>query len=96
MIYIVDKYLIVAYDIENNKLRTEIAELLRYYGLVRIQYSVFAGEISASHLSKLPSELFAMDLGEEDNITIIPLCEKCKSSVESIKPLPKSIKHLVI
>jgi CRISPR-associated protein Cas2 len=94
--HIADKYLIVAYDIENNKLRTEIAELLRYYGLVRIQYSVFAGEISVSNLSKLPSELFAMDLGEEDNITIIPLCEKCKISVESIKPLPKSIKHLVI
>ncbi len=96
MIHIADKFLIVAYDIENNKLRAEIAELLQYYGLVRIQYSVFAGEVSSRHLSKLPSELFSMGLGEEDNITIIPLCEKCKGSVESIKPLPKSIKHLVI
>lgn len=96
MILIADKYLIVAYDIENNKLRTEIAELLQYYGLVRIQYSVFAGEISASHSSKLPSELFAMNTGEDDNITIITLCERCKGSVESIKSLPRSIKHLAI
>ncbi|WP_367343820.1 CRISPR-associated endonuclease Cas2 [Methanomethylovorans sp.] len=90
------KYVIVAYDIENNGKRSRIAELLLYHGLVRIQYSVFAGEITARELKDVTRKLFDMELEEDDNITIIPICMNCKKNVWSIKPLPEQIKHLSI
>lgn len=90
------KYVIVAYDIEDNGMRSRIAELLQYYGLVRIQYSIFAGEIPARKLEEMSNNLFGMEFGDDDNITIIPVCENCMNDVKSIKPLPEQIKHLSI
>lgn len=90
------KYIIVAYDIEDNGRRSKIAEMLQYYGLARIQYSVFAGEIPAKKLKEMNDRLLSMDLGDDDNITIVPVCGSCKDEVRSIKPLPEQIKHLSI
>jgi CRISPR-associated protein Cas2 len=91
-----NKYLIVAYDIENNKLRGEIAELLQYYGLVRIQYSVFAGEISKKNADQLSSILFDNKTGEDDNIVLFTICADCQKSITSLKSLPEKISHLSI
>lgn len=90
------KYVLVAYDIEDNGKRSKIAELLQYYGLARIQYSVFAGEIPTRKLKEVSNILFDMELENDDNITIVPICENCKENVKSIKPLPEQIKHLSI
>lgn len=90
------KYVLVAYDIEDNGSRSKIVELLQYYGLVRIQYSVFAGEIPVRKLKEMSDSLFDMELEDDDNITIVPICENCKEDVKSIKPLPEQIKHLSI
>ena len=89
-------FLVVAYDIEDNKIRTKLAEILQYYGLSRIQYSVFAGEISAKNVKKMNNSLFGFDLHDDDNISVFPICEKCKNDVQTIKPLPKQLKHLSI
>jgi len=96
VIVINSKYVLVAYDIEDNGRRSKIAELLQYYGLARIQYSVFAGEMPARKLKDMTNTLFDMELEDDDNITIVPLCENCKEDVKSIKPLPEQIKHLSI
>lgn len=89
-------YLIVAYDIENNGLRSDIAELLQYYGLIRIQYSVFAGEVRNADVERLTREIFEKDLDEKDNITVFNLCKNCQKSIKSVKPLPEYIKALSI
>jgi CRISPR-associated protein Cas2 len=94
--FIRSKYLIVAYDIEDNKVRSDIAELLQYYGLIRIQYSVFAGDVRETDVEKLSNILFEKNLAEDDDITIFNLCQNCQGSIESVKPLPKYIKHLSI
>ncbi|MDK2911871.1 MAG: associated protein Cas2 [Methanolobus sp.] len=67
-----------------------------YHGLVRIQYSVFAGDILENDINKLSKALFDMDLEDEDNITVFTVCPKCQTLVKSVKPLPQSIKHLSI
>lgn len=90
------KYLIVAYDIVDNHLRTSIAELLMYHGLVRIQYSIFAGEVSENNVEDLSDTLFDMELGDEDDITMFILCKNCQNLIRSVKPLPHYIKHLSI
>ena len=90
------KYLIVAYDIEDDKMRSSIAELLQYYGLVRIQYSVFAGEVRETDVEKLSKDLFEKELDEDDDITVFYLCRNCQNSVESVKSLPQYIKNLSI
>ncbi|MCS7087370.1 MAG: CRISPR-associated endonuclease Cas2 [Thermoflexales bacterium] len=41
------------YDISNNRIRTRIAELCLDYGMERIQYSAFVGDLSAAHQREL-------------------------------------------
>ncbi|MBC7086199.1 MAG: CRISPR-associated endonuclease Cas2 [Methanomethylovorans sp.] len=96
MIIINSTYVFVAYDIEDNGKRLRIAEMLQYYGLVRIQYSVFAGETVARSFREMCDRLFSMELGEDDNITVISVCENCKHKILSVKSLPEQIKHLSI
>jgi len=40
-----NEFSLIAYDIQNNKIRDKIAKKLLYLGLTRIQYSVFAGPL---------------------------------------------------
>lgn len=89
-------FLVVAYDLEENKVRSHLAEVLQYYGLSRIQYSVFAGELTVRNMEKMNDTLFGFDLHDDDNITVFPICEKCKKNIRTIKPLPKQLKHLSI
>jgi CRISPR-associated endonuclease Cas2 len=41
---------LIFYDIEKNSLRKKIADLLLYHGYIRIQLSVFAGNINPEKL----------------------------------------------
>ena len=87
-------YLVVAYDIEDNPTRSKLATLLQYYGLTRIQYSVFAGAISEKNMYLLSDEIMKRhDMGADDNVTIIPLCKGCKGKVKSFKPLPEEVHY---
>jgi len=63
----------VIYDITDNGLRARVAEVLKDYGLTRIQKSAFVGSLSRSMLSSLVSEL--RSLVEDDNLKIFPLCD---------------------
>jgi CRISPR-associated protein Cas2 len=44
---------LICYDIENDRLRTAIAKYLEQQGLVRLQYSVFAGTLNLEQWQKL-------------------------------------------
>lgn len=92
--FLPSKYIVVAYDIENDRTRLQIADILQYYGLMRIQYSVFAGEIPSNKINELSSLLFDSNLAETDNITVFPLCRECQDKVLTLEPLPQEIKHL--
>lgn len=41
------------YDITDNKPRTKLADYLEQQGLVRLQYSVFSGEVEAHHWNRI-------------------------------------------
>ena len=70
------KYLI-CYDITETRLRTRVAKLLQYFGLNRLQFSVFGGEINNKHLKRLEEKLENLMLEKDkDSIIILPLSKQ--------------------
>lgn len=66
---------LLVYDIPDDRKRTKIADACLDYGLDRIQYSAFCGDISRN----LQEELFLKVkriLGKKPgNIVLLPICE---------------------
>lgn len=91
------KNVIVAYDIEKDYIRNDIAELLKYHGLKRFQYSVFVGSINEKYLRELKDELKDYDLSEKDKIYIFTICKRCYDQRVIIgKEPPEEKEHLII
>lgn len=67
---------LVIYDIPSDKIRYKIGEACKDYGLERIQYSAFLGNINHNRREELYQRL-RRTLGQKDgNIQIYPLCNK--------------------
>lgn len=66
----------VVYDIEDDRVRGRVANACKDYGLERMQYSAFCGQLDASRRSELAARL-ADTLGREvGKILVLPVCEK--------------------
>jgi CRISPR-associated protein Cas2 len=67
---------LVIFDIPDDKIRNKIGDACKDYGLARIQYSAFLGEINHNRRDELRQRL-RRTLGQNPgNIQIYPLCEK--------------------
>ncbi len=66
------RYLVI-YDISDDRLRFRVAEILKNYGLKRIQKSAFIGHLTRSKLSSLVVDI--RDVVVDDNLKIFPLCD---------------------
>ncbi len=75
---------LVLYDITSDPLRVELAELCKDFGLRRVQYSCFAGDLSRNRVDMLKLELRARLLRDDacatDAVLVVPTCETCASS----------------
>jgi len=70
----------VFFDISNDKIRNNVGEICKDYGLVRIQYSGFMGELTKNKREELCLKL-KEGIGNEKAILIVqPLCDKCSES----------------
>jgi len=68
------KVYLVSYDVANNRKRKKLADKLLYYGLVRVQYSVFMGSLTTTLYTKLMQ--YARPLfEEEDRLIVLRLTE---------------------
>jgi len=71
-------FVLVVYDIEKNKFRNRVAEACKDAGLVRVQLSVFMGEMDAERrwefFKKLKSKLSPESFGR---IMVLPICRRC-------------------
>ena len=68
--------LVLIYDIEDDKLRTRVAEICLNYGLERIQFSAFFGKLNRNRRQELSLRL-QRELGTKSGrIRIIPVCEQ--------------------
>lgn len=68
---------LISYDIQHDGLRTKVAKTLIQYGLLRIQYSVFMGEVKNAVMRRLEKEIQALhqltQWTPDDSIMVLPL-----------------------
>ena len=67
---------LLVYDISDDRTRAKIADFCLDYGLDRIQYSAFLGDISQSHQEELML-MIGDRLGDQPGkIQLFPMCRK--------------------
>jgi CRISPR-associated protein Cas2 len=74
---------LLVYDISNDRLRNRVAEACLDYGLSRIQFSAFLGDLSRNHqeelLQKIRRRLGSLahknNNDESARVALFPLCE---------------------
>ncbi|MDK2795303.1 MAG: CRISPR-associated protein Cas2 [Archaeoglobaceae archaeon] len=71
---------LVVYDITDDGNRTRLSKLLEKFGLTRVQYSAFRGELNPNDRDVLARQVLKFIKDEHDCIFIIPLCQRCSSS----------------
>ena len=72
---------IVVYDISDNASRSYLIKKLQYYGLKRLQKSVFIGYLKHDERLDLADDLQTYLSKDSDSIVLFPVCENCKSSI---------------
>ena len=73
--------ILVCYDIEKDRDRSDLIELLIYYHLARIQYSVFLGSVSESEYRELIRRIKSEFTRDSVKILILEICERCQQRV---------------
>ncbi len=68
---------IVMYDISEDKQRNKALEICRYFGMERIQYSVYGGRLEKKARKEIEKELKMIKIGSEDSIGIVTICNNC-------------------
>ncbi len=76
-------YIVVSYDISEDKRRTKIHKILKSYGQW-MQYSVFECSLTDTQYAKLRSRLSKVIKPDEDSIRFYFLCACCQRKVERI------------
>ena len=67
---------LLVYDIPNDRLRAKVADICLDYGLERIQYSAFLGELNHNRQGELLQKLRRKVGKQEANVQLFPICEK--------------------
>jgi CRISPR-associated protein Cas2 len=76
---------IVLYDIRDDRLRTRVSEACLDYGLERIQYSAFQGQLSRNKRQELFLRLRAILEDRAGKILVQPVCEKDAKEAEWVE-----------
>jgi len=67
---------LVIYDISDDKKRIALSNMLQNYGLHRIQYSGFIGDLNPNDREILAREVQKFVEEGNDSVYIIPLCDR--------------------
>jgi CRISPR-associated protein Cas2 len=67
---------LVVYDISNDKVRAKVADACLDYGLDRIQFSAFLGDLARTHQEELLIKIGEHLGSKAGNVQLFPLCEK--------------------
>ena len=76
-------FVVVTYDISEDKRRTKIHSILKSYGQW-MQYSVFECNLTKTEYAKLRHRLSKLINAETDSIRFYFLCRCCQGKVERI------------
>ncbi|HEY0089394.1 MAG TPA: CRISPR-associated endonuclease Cas2 [Candidatus Lokiarchaeia archaeon] len=80
------KYIII-YDIpvEFDPIRTKISDILLSCGLIRLNFSVFFGELTKNRAEELALRLEKLMKNVPGDVRLIPICQKCHENVITVK-----------
>ena len=67
---------LVIYDITDDRLRAKVADICLDYGLERIQYSAFRGELNHNRQEELLQKIKRKVGKKAANVQLYPICEK--------------------
>lgn len=89
------QFMVVAYDIADDRRRQKISKVLEQYGL-RCNESVFECLLSEAKIQKMKLQLSKIaDMGE-DSILYYYLCKTCVMKRENIGKRPKLLPEMVM
>ena len=91
-------FLVVSYDIPDDKRRTRVAKTLEDYG-TRVQYSVFEVNLEAKHVRKMRDRLEQVIEKKEDSIRFYTLCGACYKGIDVLgvgRPAEQPAEALII
>ncbi|HEU4964473.1 MAG TPA: CRISPR-associated endonuclease Cas2 [Bacilli bacterium] len=77
--------LLVIYDVENDRTRVKVSEACKDYGLSRVQYSAFQGNLSPNRMQELYFRLKTTLGVDTGNILMFPLCDKDAKQIKEIE-----------
>lgn len=67
---------LIIYDIPSDKLRSKVADICQDYGLDRIQFSAFLGEINHNRREELLQKIKRKIGKKQANVQLFPICDK--------------------
>ena len=67
---------VVVYDIPDDGKRGKIADVCQDYGMDRVQYSAFLGDLAPTHQEELMLKIQSVLGKAEGNVQLFPICEK--------------------
>lgn len=67
---------LLVYDISNDRIRTKVADFCLDYGLDRIQFSAFLGDLARTHQEELLLKIKKQLGRRAGNVQLFPICEK--------------------
>ena len=73
-------YVLISYDIVDNKVRTKVMKFLKNFG-ERIQQSVFECELDEPHYHRMKQGVEGMIDDSQDSVRYYRLCRVCMSRV---------------
>ncbi|MEC4982798.1 MAG: CRISPR-associated endonuclease Cas2 [Oscillatoria sp. PMC 1068.18] len=76
-------YVVISYDISDDKRRTKMHKILKSYGQW-MQYSLFECDLTATQYARLRDRLSKLIKAETDSIRFYFLCGCCQKKVERI------------
>ncbi len=75
-------FVVVSYDIVDNKKRNRVADLMLDYGR-RVQKSVFECDLNEKDLNNMIQEATELIDSETDSLIIYRLCEDCVPKIQA-------------
>lgn len=76
-------WVVVSYDIPDDRRRTKVMKLLYGYG-ERVQYSVFECELRPADLEELKQRMRRLIQKDEDDVRFYPLCQRCLEKASAL------------
>lgn len=67
---------VLIYDIPDDKLRAKVADICLDYGLERIQFSAFLGELNHNRQEEILQKIKRRIGQQQANVQLFPICDK--------------------